>query len=92
MLIISELFVVGKSTSWWRDDRKAALEMVSNAWMTTPEIQSNDIWCGLTPSWKGGGGGRKEGNGGQGRSKKTQQDQFYFLFSLCLGIITIINK
>ena len=31
MLIISELFVVGKSTSWWRDDRKAALEMVSNA-------------------------------------------------------------
>lgn len=31
MLIISELFVVGKSTSWWRDDCKATLEMVSNA-------------------------------------------------------------
>ena len=60
--------------------------------MTTPEIQSNDIWCGLTPSWKVGARGRKEGNGRQGRSKKTQQDQFYFLFSLCLGIITIINK
>ena len=66
--------------------------------MTTPEIQSNDIWCGLTPSWKVGGGGGGEGgergggNEGQGRSKKTQQDQFYFLFSLCLGIITIINK
>lgn len=72
--------------------------------MTTPEIQSNDIWCGLTPSWKGvrgrgkgggrgaeggGKGGRKEGKGG--RSKKTPQDQFYFLFSFCLGIITIIN-
>ena len=31
MLIISELFVVGKLTSWRRDDCKAALEMVSNA-------------------------------------------------------------
>ena len=38
--------------------------------MTTPEIQSNDIWCGLTPSWKvgggGGGGGRGGGGGGGG--------------------------
>lgn len=59
--------------------------------MTTPEIQSKDICCGLTPSWKGEGGegGIKEGKGG--RSKKTPQDQFYFLFSFCLGIITIIN-
>lgn len=71
--------------------------------MTTPEIQSKDICCGLTPSWKGGRGrgkggkgGRKGGKGGRkegkgGRSKKTPQDQFYFLFSFCLGIITIIN-
>lgn len=64
--------------------------------MTTPEIQSKDIYCGLTPSWKGGRGrgkggkgGRKEGKGGG--VKKTPQDQFYFLFSFCLGIITIIN-
>lgn len=64
--------------------------------MTTPEIQSKDICCGLTPSWKGGRGrgngekgGRKEGKGGG--VKKTPQDQLYFLFSFCLGIITIIN-
>ena len=33
--------------------------------MTTPEIQSKDICCGLTPSWKGGGGKGGGGKGGQ---------------------------
>ena len=65
--------------------------------MTTPEIQSKDICCGLTPPWKGGGGeGGRGGRGAERRGrgvgvKKTPQDQFYFLFSFCLGIITIIN-
>lgn len=36
--------------------------------MTTPEIQSKDICCGLTPSWKGGGGAGK-GEGGEGGQK-----------------------
>ena len=58
--------------------------------MTTPEIQSKDICCGLTPSWKGGAGkgeggkggkgGRKEGKGG--RSKKNSTGSVLFLIFL----------
>ena len=60
--------------------------------MTTPEIQSNDIWCGLTPSWKvgagkgeGGGAGQEGGErGGRGGVKKLNRISFisYFPFVL----------
>ena len=54
--------------------------------MTTPEIQSNDICCGVTPSWKGGGGGgQAEGErGARGGVKKLNRISFisYFPFVL----------
>lgn len=50
--------------------------------MTTPEIQSKDLCCGLTPSWKVAGGEGRGQRGGEKNSKGSVLSISYFSFVL----------